>query len=136
MLQEIKIMKILKFVFCSLLFCSSLNVFAQEDLATKAAKQTDRMKIELSLTEEQVAKVNDINYGILLKNEDLKNDDTLTQEDRKTLIKSNEDEKLLMFKSILTAEQYDLYLSKPSSMRKNTGLEMKASPAKFQIQTN
>jgi Spy/CpxP family protein refolding chaperone len=46
-----------------------------------------------------------LNYGIALKNEAIRNDATLTQEQKKERIKMNNDQRKIQLQNMLTAEQ-------------------------------
>ncbi|MCT4561563.1 MAG: hypothetical protein N4A41_09305 [Crocinitomicaceae bacterium] len=75
------------------------------DPKERAEKLTARMDKELQLTETQRAKVAELNYGIALKNEAIRNDATLTQEQKKERIKMNNDQRKIQLQNMLTAEQ-------------------------------
>lgn len=71
----------------------------------KADKMTARMDKELELTETQRAKVAELNYGVALKNQAIRDDATLTKEQKKERIKMNNDQRKAQLQSMLTAEQ-------------------------------
>ncbi|MDP4797979.1 MAG: DUF4890 domain-containing protein, partial [Crocinitomicaceae bacterium] len=84
---------------------------AQDQTKTKktpferAQIHTTKMGNELSLSEEQKAKVLEINIGIAQKNDAIRNDPNMSQIDKKESLKSTQDSRDLQMKSILTEEQ-------------------------------
>lgn len=75
------------------------------DPKERAEKLTSKMEQELQLTENQRAKVAELNYGIALKNDAIRNDASLTQEQKKERIKMNNDQRKAQLQMMLTAEQ-------------------------------
>jgi protein CpxP len=108
-------MKTLKLIFASLII--SFGVNAQTGKMTKleagqkktpeerAKFQTENMKKELSLTNDQYDKAYQINLGIVQKNQALQ-DQKMTAEERRNAVKSNNEARMSMLKEVLTAEQY------------------------------
>lgn len=80
---------------------------AQTSPEQRAKEQTDKMNSTLSLSTEQYTKVYDVNYGIILKNEGIKNS-TYSEEMKQEILKSNQLSRKAMLKNILTTAQYDL----------------------------
>lgn len=88
--------------------------FGQQD-AAKAKKTpeerayhlTQRMVKQLGLNEEQTAKISEINTGIAQKNEGIRNNTTMTAEQKKEIIESNHQARLSMYQGVLTTEQYN-----------------------------
>jgi predicted Fe-S protein YdhL (DUF1289 family) len=64
------------------------------------------MKTELNLTNEQVPKVKEINLGIIQKNENIMNNATMSDTEKREIIKSNNEARKAMLKNVLTSEQY------------------------------
>lgn len=98
----------------------SLNSFGQEaqpDPAARAKKISERMKTELSLSEDQYKKVYDINLAYTKQMADLRNK---TSEDRKEKMNSfrelgkNRNEEL---KAVLSADQMSKYQDMQKEMR-------------------
>lgn len=77
--------------------------------AERATRLTTKMTKELSLTAEQAQKVSEINLGIATKNEDVRNNTTYTQEQKKEIVASNHAARKAMYKDVLTAEQLAKY---------------------------
>jgi len=86
-------------------FCF-MNLIAQTTAEERATAQSARMKTELNLTDDQYAKVYDINLGIVQKNDGIKNS-TYSEEVKKEIIRSNEMARRAMLKDVLTAAQYE-----------------------------
>lgn len=96
---------------------------AQDQTKTKktpferAQIHTTKMGNELSLSEEQKAKVLEINIGIAQKNDAIRNDPNMSQIDKKESLKSTQDSRDLQMKSILTEEQYKTYLERKAEIQ-------------------
>jgi hypothetical protein len=86
-------------------FCF-MNLTAQTTAEERATAQSTRMKTELNLSDDQYAKVYDINLGIVQKNDGIKNS-TYSEEVKKEIIRSNEMARRAMLKDVLTAAQYE-----------------------------
>jgi len=86
-------------------FCF-MNLTAQTTAEERATAQSTRMKTELNLTDDQYAKVYEINLGIVQKNDGIKNS-TYSEEVKKEIIRSNEMARRAMLKDVLTAAQYE-----------------------------
>lgn len=111
-------MKTIVFV-CSLIL--GFNLQAQTTPEQKAQDQTNQMKTALNLTADQETKVYEINYGIILKNEGIRNS-TYTEEVKKEILKSNQQARKAMLKDILSAAQYEKLVSEVTErkeIRKN-----------------
>lgn len=96
----------MKTLFVAAAFFCFMNLNAQTTPVEIATAQSTRMKTELNLTDEQYAKVYDINLGILQKNDGIKNS-TYSEEVKQEIIRSNEIARRAMFKDVLTAAQYE-----------------------------
>jgi hypothetical protein len=108
-------MKTLKLIFASLII--SFGVNAQSGKMTKleankkmtteerAKFQTESMKTELNLTNDQYDKAYAINLGIIQKNKALQ-EQKMTTEERKNAVKQNNDARMLMLKEVLSADQF------------------------------
>ena len=103
LLEKINAMKNLFLI--ALLFIS-LGSFAQATPEERATNQTNRMKTELNLTDDQYTKVYDINLGIIMKNDGIKAS-TFSEEVKKEVLQSNQQARKSMLKDVLTAAQYE-----------------------------
>ena len=103
LLEKINAMKNLFLI--ALLFIS-LGSFAQATPEERATNQTNRMKTELNLTDDQYTKVYDINLGIIIKNDGVKAS-TFSEEVKKEVLQSNQQARKSMLKDVLTAAQYE-----------------------------
>jgi hypothetical protein len=103
LLRKINAMKNLFLI--ALLFIS-LGSFAQATPEERATNQTNRMKTELNLTDDQYTKVYDINLGIIMKNDGIKAS-TFSEEVKKEVLQSNQQARKSMLKDVLTAAQYE-----------------------------
>ena len=96
----------MKNIFLITLLFITLGSFAQTTPEERATSQTNRMKTELNLTDDQYSKVYDINLGIIMKNDGIKNS-TFTEEVKKEVLQSNQQARKAMLKDVLTAAQYE-----------------------------
>ena len=119
-------MKTVKILFTALIFSTGVNAQTKDPVQTetvqkktpeeRAKHQTEKMKYELNLTDEQVPRVYEINLGIDKKNEGLK-EMKMTQEERKKSINENNEARKAMLKEILTAEQFSKFDQKLMEMK-------------------
>ncbi len=96
----------MKNLFLIALLFISLGSFAQATPEERATNQTNRMKTELNLTDDQYTKVYDINLGIIMKNDGIKAS-TFSEEVKKEVLQSNQQARKSMLKDVLTAAQYE-----------------------------
>lgn len=96
----------MKNIFLITLLFITLGSFAQTTPEERATSQTNRMKTELNLTDDQYSKVYDINLGIIMKNDGIKNS-TFSEEVKKEVLQSNQQARKSMLKDVLTAAQYE-----------------------------
>jgi hypothetical protein len=114
LLKKINAMKNLFLI--ALLFIS-LGSFAQATPEERATNQTNRMKTELNLTDDQYTKVYDINLGIIMKNDGVKAS-TFSEEVKKEVLQSNQQARKSMLKDVLTAAQYEKLETKVTEIKK------------------
>lgn len=93
---------------------ASMTSFGQETeqkmtVEERAANQTERLSTELSLTEDQKAKIAEINLGIVTKNDAIRNNATMTEELKRESIKGNNDARRSQYSTVLTPEQLVKY---------------------------
>ena len=107
-------MKALKLILASLIISFGVNaqkanlkkMNRNEKSPDQRAKiQTERMKTELNLTNDQYEKAYQINLGIIKKNRSLQ-DQKMTTDERNAAVKQNNAARKEMLKNILTSEQY------------------------------
>ena len=96
----------MKNIFLIALLFITLGSFAQTTPEERATSQTNRMKTELNLTDDQYSKVYDINLGIIMKNDGIKNS-TFSEEVKKEVLQINQQARKSMLKDVLTAAQYE-----------------------------
>ena len=126
---KIKRMKALKFLTVGLVMFSSTMVFSQKNAEEKATSQTAKMKTELGLSDEQSARVKEINLGIIQKNEGIMNNASLSETQKKEILKSNNEARMSMLKNVLSSEQYTK-LELSIEKRKNQRLKSKVKAKK------
>jgi len=85
------------------------------DINKKALNESNELNDLLNLSEEQKAHVYEIIYGILIKSEQV-HSMKLINEDKKAIIKRNEEAKTQMIMSILVGKQKGLYESHVSPL--------------------
>jgi hypothetical protein len=107
----------MKNLFLIALLFISLGNFAQATPEERATNQTNRMKTELNLTDNQYAKVYDINLGIIMKNDGIKAS-TFSEEVKKEVLQSNQQARKSMLKDVLTAAQYEKLETKAKEIKK------------------
>jgi len=122
--QKNNIMKTLKFLTVGFVMLTSTLVFGQKTAEEKATSQTTKMKTELGLSDDQTAKVKEINLGIIQKNEGVMNNTSLSETQKNEIIKSNNEARMSMLKNVLTSEQYTK-LELAIEKRKNQRLKAK-----------
>ena len=102
------------FLFTLSLFVTSLT-FAQassKDLKDEKSPEdrakflTEKMAAELQLTAAQKEQVYTINLGIAQKNQGILNSD-FSEEQKKEIIRSNQESRIEMLKNVLTAAQFE-----------------------------
>ncbi len=107
----------MKNLFLIALLFISLGSFAQATPEERATNQTNRMKTELNLTDDQYTKVYDINLGIIMKNDGIKAS-TFSEEVKKEVLQSNQQARKSMLKDVLTAAQYEKLETKVTEIKK------------------
>ena len=107
----------MKNLFLIALLFISLGSFAQATPEERATNQTNRMKTELNLTDDQYTKVYDINLGIIMKNDGIKAS-TFSEEVKKEVLQSNQQARKSMLKDVLTAAQYEKLETKVKEIKK------------------
>lgn len=102
-------MKAVRNLLAGIAIFSAVSVVAQE--APKktpeqhANEMTDRMKTELALSEDQTKKVQDINLRFTAKQAEIRNNSSLTKEQKQQEMKAAKDAHKEQLKNVLTEEQ-------------------------------
>ena len=107
----------MKNLFLIALLFISLGCFAQTTPEERATNQTNRMKTELNLSDDQYTKVYDINLGIIMKNDGIKTS-TFSEEVKKEVLQSNQQARKAMLKDVLTAAQYEKLETEVKAIKK------------------
>lgn len=107
-----KIMKRVKsFILVAMVAMTGLSVYAQDapkkTAEERATMHTQRMKNNLELTPEQVAKVQDLNLGIAQKKDAIRTNPNWNKEQKEEALKKVDEARMEHLKTILTAEQYE-----------------------------
>jgi hypothetical protein len=107
-------------VFLGLMMASSV-IFAQRkfDPQAMAARQTEKMKTELTLTDEQYATVKSINEAYAEKQVAVRDNSALSRDDKMQQIKTLGAEKNEALKKVLTQEQNTKWEAYRAEHRKN-----------------
>jgi hypothetical protein len=95
--------------------------------------QTEKMKTELNLSNEQVTSVYEINLGIDKKNEGLR-EMKMTEDERKKAIEQNNEARKAMLKDVLTAEQFTKLEQKHLEMKSMKKVTPIREPKKIESQ--
>jgi hypothetical protein len=108
-------MKTLKLILASVVVSFGVNAQSVKMTRLEAGKQkspeerakfqTEKMRTELNLSNEQSDKAYQINLGIIQKNYALQ-EQKMTTEERRNAVKSNNEVRISMLKEVLSAEQY------------------------------
>lgn len=107
----------MKNLFLIALLFISLGCFAQTTPEERATNQTNRMKTELNLSDDQYTKVYDINLGIIMKNNGIKTS-TFSEEVKNEVLQSNQQARKAMLKDVLTAAQYEKLETEVKAIKK------------------
>lgn len=75
----------------------------------RATASTQKMTTKLGLDETQKTKIHDINLGIAQKNDAIRNNTSLTREQKMAQLKENQTARNAQYKEVLTSEQYAKY---------------------------
>ena len=98
-------MKKIQILLFSIFILSSVSYSQTQSPEERALAQTETMKVELALTSVQETSVYDVNFGIIIKNDQIKNS-TYPEDQKKQIIQQNNEARKLMLKNILTVDQY------------------------------
>ena len=96
-------MKTVKSLVLGFVLLSSTVSFSQKTAEERATNQTLKMKTELSLSDDQAAKVKEINLGIIQKNQGIMANTSMSEAEKNAIIKSNNDARMAMLKNVLTS---------------------------------
>jgi len=109
----------LHFLFIVITLFNFLDSPAQKmgDAAERSAKLTELMRINLNLTDQQLPAVRDINLKYAKKMDELKTS-LLPKSEKMKQITDNDNAKDAELKNILTANQFQTYLSKKQEIKK------------------
>jgi hypothetical protein len=83
---------------------------------SRASKMTEWMKTNLSLTPDQLSKVQELNMKYAVRMDSLRNS-SLEKQDKHAAMKSGNEAKDSELKGILTSEQYATYQEKKKEMK-------------------
>lgn len=93
-------------IFCMTAFSSVAQQAGQLTAQERAASQTQKMNTELQMTEDQLRKAEEINLGIILKNDAVRSNQEMSDELKKESVQQNNLARKEAFRQILTAEQF------------------------------
>lgn len=125
----IKIFKIMikKYVMVMAMMMVSVIIFAQRhggDPQAAAAKRSEKMKTELSLTDDQYTRVKELNDKAAVQQAALRNDSSLSKSEKMTRMKQLRADHDTQLKSILSEEQWTRWTairSERGGKRKRSG---------------
>lgn len=75
----------------------------------RANTSAQKMKTKLGLDDVQTTKIHDINLGIAQKNDAIRDNTSLTREQKMAQLKENQNARNIQYKEVLTADQYAKY---------------------------
>ena len=110
-------MKKIQVLLFSLFLITSFTYSQTKSAEERALEQTAKLKSELNLTATQETSIYEINYGIILKNDALRNS-SYTEEVKNAALQQNKEARKSMFKAILTPEQYSSFENKIEENKK------------------
>lgn len=117
-----------KILLASALFLAVQGVQAQEGTAAeRAAAKTEKLSQTVTLSEDQLEKVQTVFSGIEMKNEGIRNDASMTEEQKNEIIESNKSAEANMMQGILTEDQYNKY-KKAFHSTKSVGSQKSVQP--------
>lgn len=117
-----------KILLASALFLAVQGVQAQEGTAAeRATAKTEQLNQAASLSDEQKEKVQTVFEGIEMKNEGVRNDANMTEEQKTEIINSNKSAEANMIQGILTEEQYNKYKTM-NHPKKSVGAQKSVQP--------
>ncbi len=119
-------MKNIKITIGALLLMMAFNFSMAQSVSEKATAQTEKMDSELGLASDQKARIAELNFGIMDKNEAILNDPKMSEEVKKQSIQGNNDSRLEILRGILSPEQYEAYKkseTKVEPMRRSARLD-------------
>ncbi|MCX6191939.1 MAG: hypothetical protein NT109_06625 [Flavobacteriia bacterium] len=110
-------MKKIQVLLFSLFLITSFTYSQTKSAEERALEQTAKLKSELNLTATQESSIYEINYGIILKNDALRNS-SYTEEVKTAALQQNKEARKSMIKGILTPEQYASFENKIEENKK------------------
>ena len=110
-------MKKIQVLLFSLFLITSFTYSQTKSAEERALEQTAKLKSELNLTATQESSIYEINYGIILKNDALRNS-SYTEEVKIAALQQNKEARKSMIKGILTPEQYASFENKIEENKK------------------
>ncbi|MDD2983369.1 MAG: hypothetical protein PHQ74_08270 [Crocinitomicaceae bacterium] len=110
-------MKNLKITLGALLLSFSFNYATAQSIGDRATAQTEKMDVQLGLASDQKAKVAEINFAIIDKNEAVMNDANMSAEVKKQAIQGNNEGRLQLLSTVLTPEQYKMYVDSQTQVK-------------------
>lgn len=87
----------------------------------KANRLTQEMVTELSLSGEQAQRISEINLGIAMKNDGVRNNTNFSEEQKAEIIKSNDLARISMYKEVLTDVQFAKFDVWDKAKKETTG---------------
>lgn len=103
----------MKYILVSFIFVLIANLSfssAQNDLSAKATARTNYLTKELQLTNDQNEKVSTIVFGVMMKNDGIKNASNMSQEEKEKAYRSNKQAEIDMLKNVLTPDQMNKFI--------------------------
>lgn len=85
----------------------------------RAAQLTERMNQVLALTEQQYTQVSQLNLGVEMKIEAIRNNSEMTPEQKKEFIQGNRKDQMAVLSNILTPEQFDKWKAEKKEIHEN-----------------
>jgi Tfp pilus assembly protein PilV len=122
----------------ALTLITGLSYSQEKSAEERAAMQTEHMATNLGLSTEQKEKVAVLNLGVAQKNEAVRNNPVMTPEQKAEALKGNNEGRKNSLRTILTAEQFNLYEQQETSKKANFSdkKSMQNKKRKVQIQEN
>ncbi len=84
----------------------------------RANSSAQRIKTKLGLDDAQTTKIHDINLGIAQKNDAIRENTSLTREQKMSQLRENQNSRNAQYKEVLTTDQYAKYEAWEKEKRK------------------
>lgn len=118
----------------ALMITANISYGQEKTAEQRAAAQTEEMATSLGLSSEQKSQVAELNMGVAQKNDAVRQNPNMTQEQKAEAIKGNNEGRKNTLRIILTAEQFAKYEQQEASKKANLDKKKTISQKKRKVQ--